>query len=75
MERWQHEGQRLYRIWHGSCDGKYICARTIARMRQHSDKEYSEQDPKMTRQTILCKLVDCAAFVMSVLCAVVSVCL
>ena len=27
----------------------YICARTIARMRHHSDKEYSEQDPKMAR--------------------------
>ena len=65
--------QRLYRIRQGSCDaeigmyicklGMYICARTIARMRQHADKEHSEQDPKIPRKASLCMVVNCSAFV------------
>ena len=29
--------------------GMYICALTIATMRQHADKEHSEQEPKIPR--------------------------
>ena len=42
---------------------RYIHVRTIKSIRQHADKEHSEQDPKIPRQTSLCMLVGCAAFV------------
>ena len=39
-----------------------IFVRTIARMREHADKEHSEHDPKIPRQTSLCMLVNCSDF-------------
>ena len=48
-----------------SCDaefGVYICACTIARIRQDADKEHSKQDPKIPGQPSLCMSVDSIAF-------------
>ena len=43
--------------------GICICARTTARIRRHGDKEHKEHSPKIRRQTNLCMLVDCYAFI------------
>ena len=49
----------------------YICALTVARIREHADKEHLEQDPKARSWTSLHMLVDCSGFV----CVVCSFCL